>query len=322
MAAMVVGVAPAAVAYAGGTPAPSETGGSEYGAALAKVHPVRPVASVFTSTRRSSSRPGFRACACGSTSRAPARARAARVPPADARRRVVRVDAGSIPTGKRLAVTGRRAASSRPAPTRCSYRPRPRQRRPRPQRARLGQDDHHRPRPGAAAPPPPHAPVAPGTGVFPVAGAHTYGDGSAPRAPATPIRARTSRPPRARRSSPRSPGPCCTSTTSRPRRAGTRAPHRRRARHVLRPLSGRVDRRRSGRGRRGRPADLPRRPHGRRDRPAPALRDLGQRLAREQRQHVHRSAAGPAGLGPDGLLSAGRGRARRARRRSRRGPIR
>ena len=48
MAAMVVGVAPAAVAYAGGTPAPSETGGSEYGAVLANARPVRPVASIFT----------------------------------------------------------------------------------------------------------------------------------------------------------------------------------------------------------------------------------------------------------------------------------
>src|SRR4051812_16835294 len=48
VAAAVVGLAPAASAYAGGTPGPSPTGGSEYGAALASAHPVRPVASVFT----------------------------------------------------------------------------------------------------------------------------------------------------------------------------------------------------------------------------------------------------------------------------------
>src|SRR3954453_4721881 len=48
VAAMAVGLAPAAVAYAGGTPAPSVTGGSEYGAALASARPVRPVARIFT----------------------------------------------------------------------------------------------------------------------------------------------------------------------------------------------------------------------------------------------------------------------------------
>src|SRR4051812_49828642 len=48
IAAMAVGLAPAAAAYAGGTPAPSETGGSEYGAALASAHPVPPGASGFT----------------------------------------------------------------------------------------------------------------------------------------------------------------------------------------------------------------------------------------------------------------------------------
>src|SRR5262249_43438231 len=48
IAAVAVGVAPAAAAYAGGTPAPSPTGGSEYGAALARVHPVKPVARIFT----------------------------------------------------------------------------------------------------------------------------------------------------------------------------------------------------------------------------------------------------------------------------------
>src|SRR3954451_16606118 len=47
VAAMAVGLAPAAAAYAGGTPAPSPTGGSEYGAALASAPPVRPVASIF-----------------------------------------------------------------------------------------------------------------------------------------------------------------------------------------------------------------------------------------------------------------------------------
>src|SRR4051794_32982248 len=48
VAAMAVGLAPAAVAYAGGTPAPSVTGGSEYGAALASARPGRPVARIFT----------------------------------------------------------------------------------------------------------------------------------------------------------------------------------------------------------------------------------------------------------------------------------
>src|SRR3954468_5077074 len=52
VAASAIGVAPAAVAYAGGTPAPSPTGGSEYGGALARVKAGRPGASIFRAAPR------------------------------------------------------------------------------------------------------------------------------------------------------------------------------------------------------------------------------------------------------------------------------
>src|SRR3954466_14094472 len=48
IAAMAVGLAPAAAAFAGGTPAPSPTGGSEDGAALRSARPLRPIARIFT----------------------------------------------------------------------------------------------------------------------------------------------------------------------------------------------------------------------------------------------------------------------------------
>jgi biotin carboxyl carrier protein len=181
MAAMAVTLAPAAVAYAGGTPAPSATGGSEYGAALAHAHPVRPVASIFTVNpkvvvaprlprlRVRVDQPGARTV----------RARLVFLPRTETGA-IVRVDAGVIPTGKRVAVAW--PAGSQLAPgkylvqlivrgrgnavlartARASGRTTVTVRAPAP--------------PPAAAPPAPAAPVAPGAGVFPVAGPHTYGD--------------------------------------------------------------------------------------------------------------------------------------------------
>jgi len=186
IAAMAVGLAPAAAAYAGGTPAPSVTGGSEYGAALASARPVRPVASVFTVNpkvvvaprlprlRVRVDQPGARSV----------RARLVFRPRSGGA--LVRVDAGRVPTGKRVAVAwpagsqlppgrylvqlivrGRGNAvlariARAPGKTTVTVRA------PAPPPA---------PAPAPAAPVAPVAPVAPGAGVFPVAGPHTYGDG-------------------------------------------------------------------------------------------------------------------------------------------------
>src|SRR3954469_5017089 len=103
-AAAAIGLAPAAVAYAGGTPAPSPTGGSEYGAALARVKPARPVASVFTVApnvvvaprlprlRGRIDQPGARTV----RARLVFRPRGAGT--------LGRSDAGAVPTGRRVAV--------------------------------------------------------------------------------------------------------------------------------------------------------------------------------------------------------------------------
>src|SRR4051812_29471157 len=182
VAAMAVGLAPAAVAYGGGTPAPSVTGGSEYGAALASARPVRPVARIFTVNPKVVVAPRLprlrvRVDQPGSRS---VRARLVFRPRGSGA--TVRVDAGRIPTGKRVAVAwpagsqlpagryvaqlivrGRgnavlaRTASARGMTTVTVRAPAP--------------------PPAPPAAPAPAAPVAPVAGVFPVAGPHTYGDG-------------------------------------------------------------------------------------------------------------------------------------------------
>src|SRR4051794_34558218 len=185
IAATAVGLAPTAAAYAGGTPAPSSTGGSEYGAALASAHPVRPVARVFTVNPKVVVAPRLprlrvRVDQPGSRS---VRARLVFRPRSGGA--LVRVDAGRVPTGKRVAVAwpagshlppgrylvqlivrGRGNAvlarvARAPGKTTVTVRA------PAPPPAPA-------PAPAPAAAP---APVAPGAGVFPVAGPHTYGDG-------------------------------------------------------------------------------------------------------------------------------------------------
>src|SRR4051794_12207980 len=115
IAAMAVGVAPAAVAYAGGTPAPSPTGGSEFGAALASAKPARPVASIFTVNpkvvvaprlprlRVRVDQPGARSV----------RARLVFRPRTETGA-IARVEAGGIPTRERAPLPG--PPGSRPAP--------------------------------------------------------------------------------------------------------------------------------------------------------------------------------------------------------------
>ncbi len=176
MAAMVVGVAPAAVAYAGGTPAPSETGGSEYGAALAKVHPVRPVASVFTVNPKVVVAPRLprlrvRVDQPGAGT---VRARLVFLPQTPGAG-VVRVDAGSIATGKRLAVNWPAGSVLAPGTYKVQLIVRGLGNAVLARSARASGKTTVTVR--APAPPPTPTPVAPGTGVFPVAGAHTYGDG-------------------------------------------------------------------------------------------------------------------------------------------------
>jgi murein DD-endopeptidase MepM/ murein hydrolase activator NlpD len=182
VAAMAVGLAPAAVAYAGGTPAPSPTGGSEYGAALAHAHPVRPIASIFTVNpkvvvapplprlRVRIDQPGARAV----------RARLVFRPRGSGA--LVRVDAGVIPTGKRIAVAWPTGSQLPPGRYLAQLIVRGRG------NAVLARTASARgmtavtvrapaPPPAPPAAPAPAAPVAPGAGVFPVAGPHTYGDG-------------------------------------------------------------------------------------------------------------------------------------------------
>src|SRR3954454_12188005 len=182
VAASAIGLAPAAVAYAGGTPAPSPTGGSEYGAALARVKPARPVASVFTVApnvvvaprlprlRVRIDQPGSRTV----RARLVFRPRGAGT--------LVRIDAGAVPTGRRVAVAW--PAGTELAPGRylvqLIVRGLGKRVLARPARARgMPLVPARAPAPPPAPPAPAPAPAAPvpaGT-VFPVAGPHTYRDG-------------------------------------------------------------------------------------------------------------------------------------------------
>jgi biotin carboxyl carrier protein len=178
---------PAASAYAGGTPAPSATGGSEYGGALANVRPVRPVARIFTVNPRvvvAPRLPRLRVRVDQPGSRT-VRARLVFLPRTETGA-VVRIDAGVLPTGRRVAVDW--PAGSGLAPGRYLVRLHVRGlgNAVLARTARASGRTHvtvRAPAPPPAAPPPAiTAPTAPGVGVFPVAGPHTYGDGfGAPR---------------------------------------------------------------------------------------------------------------------------------------------
>jgi biotin carboxyl carrier protein len=176
MAAMVVGVVPAAVAYAGGTPAPSATGGSEYGAALAKVRPVRPVASIFTVNPKVVVAPRLPRLRVR-VDQPGARTVHARLVflPLTPGAGVVRVDAGAIRTGKRLAVDWPAGSVLAPGSYKVQLIVRGLGNAVLARSARASGKTTVTVR--APAPPPTPSPVAPGAGVFPVAGAHTYGDG-------------------------------------------------------------------------------------------------------------------------------------------------
>ena len=176
MAAMVVGVVPAAVAYAGGTPAPSATGGSEYGAALAKVRPVRPVASIFTVNPKVVVAPRLPRLRVR-VDQPGARTVHARLVflPLTPGAGVVRVDAGAIRTGERLAVDWPAGSVLAPGSYKVQLIVRGLGNAVLARSARASGKTTVTVR--APAPPPTPAPVAAGAGVFPVAGAHTYGDG-------------------------------------------------------------------------------------------------------------------------------------------------
>src|SRR3954447_5690255 len=104
VAASAIGLAPAALAYAGGTPAPSPTGGSEYGAALARVKPARPVASVFTVNPRVVVAPRLPRLRVRIDQPGARTVRARLVFRPRGAGTLVRIDAGALPTGRRVAV--------------------------------------------------------------------------------------------------------------------------------------------------------------------------------------------------------------------------
>jgi murein DD-endopeptidase MepM/ murein hydrolase activator NlpD len=173
---------PAANAYAGGTPAPSATGGSEYGGALASVHPARPVARIFTVNPKvvvAPRLPRLRVLVDQPGSRT-VRARLVFLPRTETGA-IVRIDAGELPTGRRVAVNW--PAGSKLAPGRYLVRLHVRGLGNR-VLARTASSSGRTtvtvraPAPPAPAPPPaaPAVVPPPGPGVFPVAGPHTYGD--------------------------------------------------------------------------------------------------------------------------------------------------
>jgi murein DD-endopeptidase MepM/ murein hydrolase activator NlpD len=180
---------PAAAAYAGGTPAPSVTGGTEYGAAVLKVRPIRPRASVFTVSPHTVTAPALpkvsvRVDQPGSRA---VQARVVFVPRGPGT--VARIDLGTVATGQRIDVAW--PAGSTLAPGRYLVRLHVRGAGNR-VLARSAQSSGRTNLvvKAPAPPPPPPAPVpapapapapaapAPvaGSGVFPVAGPHTFGD--------------------------------------------------------------------------------------------------------------------------------------------------
>jgi murein DD-endopeptidase MepM/ murein hydrolase activator NlpD len=180
---------PAAAAYAGGTPAPSATGGTEYGAAVANARPIRPRASVFTVSPHTVTAPALpkvsvRVDQPGSRA---VQARVVFVPRGPGT--VARIDLGTVATGKRIAVAW--PAGSTLAPGRYLVRLHVRGAGNR-VLARSAQSSGRTnlvvkapappppPPAPAPAPVPAPAPAAPapvaGSGVFPVAGPHSFGD--------------------------------------------------------------------------------------------------------------------------------------------------
>jgi murein DD-endopeptidase MepM/ murein hydrolase activator NlpD len=189
MAVLLAGLVPAAVAYAGGTPGPSPTGGAEYGGALARARPVAPVASIFTVNPHVVVAPRLprlrvRVDQPGAST---VRARLVFIPRPNTGA-VVRIEAGALPTGRRVAVAW--PAGSQLPPARYLVRLHVRglrnevlARSARASGRAIVTVRPPAPPPAAPAPAPaPGAAPAPVAGVFPVAGPHTYGDAfGAPR---------------------------------------------------------------------------------------------------------------------------------------------
>src|SRR3954452_4371716 len=186
VAASAIGLAPAAVAYAGGTPAPSPTGGSEYGAALARVKPARPVASVFAVNPKVVVAPRLPRLRVRIDQPGARTVRARLVFRPRGAGTLVRIDAGALPTGRRVAVAWPAGAQLAPGRYLVQLIVRGRGNRvlARPARAsgKTTLTVRAPPPPPAppAPPPPPRAPPpaarAPAGTVFPVAGPHTSGN--------------------------------------------------------------------------------------------------------------------------------------------------
>jgi biotin carboxyl carrier protein len=181
LAAVVAGAVPTAVAYAGGTPAPSQTGGSEYGAALANARPALPVARVFTVSPKVVIAPRLPRLRVRVDQPGAQTVRARLVfRPRPGAGAIVRVDAGAIATGRRVAVNWPAGSQLPPGSYRVQLIVRGLGDRVLARTARasgMTTVTVRAPAPPPAPPAPAPAPAPAGPGVFPVAGPHTYGDG-------------------------------------------------------------------------------------------------------------------------------------------------
>ena len=182
MAALGVLLVPVAAAEAGGTPAPSPSGGQEYGGFVSAAAPARPVAARFSVSRAVTApalpRVALRILQPGS------RTVAARVVflPQTETGGVVRLDLGRVRVGR--TVVARWPAGTAIAPGRYLVRLHVKGRgntvlaRTARATGRTTLVVHApKPLPAPAPAPAPVSPVATGDHAFPVAGPHTYGDG-------------------------------------------------------------------------------------------------------------------------------------------------
>ena len=181
MAALGALLVPVASATAGGTPAPSESGGQEYGGVVAAAKPKRPVATRF-SVSHTITAPALPRVVVAIAQQG-AKTVSARVVflPQTETGAIVRLDLGRVRVGRTIRATW--PAGTEIAPGRYLVRLHVKGR----GNTVLARSAHSsgrttlvvrapKPKPTPAPAPAPVPPAAPGAHAFPVAGPHTYGD--------------------------------------------------------------------------------------------------------------------------------------------------